>query len=135
MELCCAGLSYKSAPLGVRERLALLQHEQEQLLWRLKERGLEAVVLCTCNRVEIYAAGPSADEALEAAREALCERGGPEAQAHLYGHGGEEAALHLFRVCCSLDSMVLGEAQIFGQVKDAYERALEAGAAGGELSR
>src|SRR5436190_8811100 len=123
MELCCAGLSYKSAPLAVRERLALPLEEQDRLLGRLREQGLEAVVLCTCNRVEVYAAGPSADEALEAAREALCERGGPEARPHLYGHAGEAAALHLFRVCCSLDSMVLGEAQIFGQVKDAYERA------------
>ncbi|HEY8211024.1 MAG TPA: glutamyl-tRNA reductase [Myxococcaceae bacterium] len=135
MELSCAGLSYKSAPLGVRERLALPAEEQDRLLGRFRERGLEALVLCTCNRAEIYAAGPSAGEALEAAREALCERGGPEARAHLYGHGGEAAMLHLFRVCCSLDSMVLGEAQIFGQVKDAYERAQAAGAAGGELSR
>ncbi|HVE83281.1 MAG TPA: glutamyl-tRNA reductase [Myxococcales bacterium] len=135
MELCCAGLSYRTAPLAVRERLALSADGQARLLARLGERGLEALVLCTCNRAEVYAAGPTAEEALQAAQEALCEAGGAEASAHLYGHKGEEAALHLFRVCCSLDSMVLGEAQIFGQVKDAYERALGAGSAGGELSR
>ncbi|HYV46927.1 MAG TPA: glutamyl-tRNA reductase [Myxococcaceae bacterium] len=135
MEVVCAGLSYRSAPLEVRERLALSGEAQDLLLGQLRDQGLEAVVLCTCNRAEIYAAGPAAAEALEAARAALCERGGAQAQPHLYEHGGEAAVLHLFRVCCSLDSMVLGEAQIFGQVKDAYERAQTAGSAGGELSR
>jgi len=134
-ELCCAGLSFRTAPLDVRERMALSVEDQDRLMDQLRAGGLEAVVLCTCNRAEIYAAGPGADEALEAVREAICERGGEQARSHLYGHRGEAAALHLFRVCCSLDSMVLGEAQIFGQVKEAYERALAAGAAGGELSR
>lgn len=135
MELCCAGLSHRTAPLQVRERLALSEPDQERLLRRLRERGLEALVLCTCNRAELYVAGPSAEEAFQAARTALCDIGGVEAGAHLYDHRGEAAVAHLFRVCCSLDSMVLGEAQIFGQVKDAYERAQAAGAMGGELSR
>jgi len=135
VELCCAGLSYRTAPLTVRERLALSEADQGLMLQRLHERGLEAFLLCTCNRAELYVAAPSVEGASLAARGALCEAGGSQAGDHLYEHRGEAALLHLFRVCCSLDSMVLGEAQIFGQVKDAYERSLSAGSVGGELSR
>ena len=68
-------------------------------------------------------------------REQLSLLGGPEALDHLYEHHGEAALVHLFRVASSLDSMVLGEAQILGQVKDAFELGQSAGAVRGELTR
>jgi glutamyl-tRNA reductase len=102
---------------------------------RLAQAPSEALLVSTCNRVELYVAAPDVAQARARVREQLRELGGPEALEHLYEHQGEAALVHLFRVAASLDSMVLGEAQILGQVKDAFERGQGAGAVRGELTR
>lgn len=135
MELLCVGLSHRTAPLTVRERLALPEARQVELMQRLAQAPTEALLVSTCNRVELYVAAPDLAEARARVRGQFGELAGPEALEHLYEHEGEAALVHLFRVASSLDSMVLGEAQILGQVKDAFERGQGAGAVRGELTR
>ncbi|WNG62621.1 glutamyl-tRNA reductase [Archangium gephyra] len=135
MELLCIGLSYRTAPLTVRERLALPEDQQVELLRRLGQVPAEALLISTCNRVELYLASPDVARARQQAREELRRLGGPEVLDHLYEHQGEAALTHLFRVASSLDSMVLGETQVLGQVKDALEHSQAAGTVHGELSR
>jgi glutamyl-tRNA reductase len=117
-ELLVLGASHKTAPLAVRERLALLDGQVEPFLRELMARDgiTEAVVLSTCNRTELYVVG----EEPEVAREAL------PSDVALYFERNCDAARHLYRVVSGLDSMVVGEAEIQGQVKRAYERALAA---------
>ena len=135
VELLCIGLSYRTAPLTVRERLALPGDQQVELLRRLGQGPGEALLISTCNRVELYLASPDVARARLQAREELGRLGGPEVLEQLYEHQGEAALTHLFRVASSLDSMVLGEAQVLGQVKDALEHSQAAGTVHGELSR
>lgn len=135
MEFLCIGLSHRTAPLSVRERLALPEPQQVEVLQRLAQAPTEALLVSTCNRVELYLAAPDVGRARETVHEQLLALGGPETLEHLYEHKGEDALVHLFRVSASLDSMVLGEAQILGQVKDAFERGQGAGAVRGELTR
>jgi glutamyl-tRNA reductase len=135
MEFLCIGLSHRTAPLSVRERLALPELRQVELLQRLAQVPNEAFLVSTCNRVELYVAALDMNRMRESALHELQLLGGPETLEHLYEHRGEDALVHLFRVAASLDSMVLGEAQILGQVKDAFERGQGAGAVRGELTR
>lgn len=135
MELLCVGLSHKSAPVEVRERLALSAEQLEQVLKALGDATTEAMVVSTCNRVEFYVAAPSAELGREKVVEQVARLGGPEALHHLYEQHGEGAVVHLFRVAASLDSMVVGEPQILGQVKEAFERAQQVGSVRGELAR
>ncbi len=138
------GLSHRTAPVQVRERLAAGADTLPTVLARLalrRELG-EAMFLSTCNRVEVVAlvAGhSSAEGARHAIREELARQGGAssgeELAPYLYEKVGDEAVRHIFRVACSLDSMVLGEPQILGQVKDAYEAAVAAGTLKGTLGR
>jgi glutamyl-tRNA reductase len=132
------GLSHKTAPVEVRERAAFPEDALKAALVevaRLPGVG-EAMIVSTCNRVELYL-GVDSEEALNAARSWLiAARGlGAALAAHLYAHDGEPAVRHLLRVASSLDSMVVGESQILGQVKQAYGAALEAGTVGPVLSR
>lgn len=135
MELLCVGLSYRTAPLALRERLVLPEARQTELMQRLAQAPTEALVLSTCNRVELYLATPHVSRTLGLVREELEQLGGAEVRPHLYDLHGPAALLHLFRVASSLDSMVLGEAQVLGQVKRAFEQGREAGSARKELSR
>ena len=132
--LVCVGLSHHTAPLDVRERLALPDERQTELLQAMAQAPAEALLISTCNRVELYVVGPGAD-LHERTRTALAGAAGNDLAPFLYSHHGEAAVLHLFRVAASLDSMVLGEPQILGQVKDAFEQAQRLGAARGELAR
>jgi glutamyl-tRNA reductase len=131
MQVFVLGLNHKSAPVEVRERLALSPSRLAQALRTL--RGLpgisEAAILSTCNRAEFYVAG---DEAAVAQLEAfLCEQAqGASIQPHLYRFEGGESARHLFRVASGLDSLVLGESEILGQVKSALAQSREAGTCG-----
>ena len=134
MELLCLGLSHKTAPLEVREKLAA-EEPLERALAALVDGPNEAMALSTCNRVELYLAAPSLEAIAAKVREALSTIGGAAALEHLYEHRGEKALVHLFRVAASLDSMVVGEPQILGQMKEAFERAQKLGTARGELSR
>jgi len=132
--LVVVGLSHHTAPVNVRERLLLPDDQQTQLLQAMAQAPSEALLVSTCNRVELYAVGPGAD-LQERTRTALAGAAGNDLVPYLYAHHGEAAVLHLFRVAASLDSMVLGEPQILGQVKDAFEQAQRLGAARGELAR
>jgi glutamyl-tRNA reductase len=132
--LVCVGLSHHTAPVDVRERLALPDDRQTELLQAMAQAPAEALLISTCNRVELYVAGPGPD-LHDRTRTALASAAGDDLAPYLYTHHGEAAVLHLFRVAASLDSMVLGEPQILGQVKDAFEQAQRIGAARGELAR
>ncbi len=131
-DLFLVGLSHKSAPIEVRERVALSGDTLKAALLELSaaEGVEEAFVVSTCNRVEVYvqAHGDGAARRFFTAR-------AEQAADHLYAKGGLDAVRHLFRVSASLDSMVLGEQQILGQVKEAYGLASAAGVAGSYVSR
>ena len=135
MDLICIGLSHRSAPVAVRERLALPEARQAELAQRLAQAPSEALLVSTCNRVEVYLSAPDGSVARRRVVDELQALGGPEALEHLYEHQGENALVHLFRVASSLDSMVLGEAQILGQVKESFELGQGAGAVRGGLTR
>jgi glutamyl-tRNA reductase len=131
------GLNHETAPLAVREALAFPKERLAEALGRAREEaGLgEAMILSTCNRVEVY--GRSVQPAADAVAAFLARfhaRPEQEIAPHLYRLEGEAAVRHAFRVAASLDSMVLGEPQILGQVKDAYEAAEQAGALGSVLN-
>jgi glutamyl-tRNA reductase len=132
------GINYRSAPVALREQLALDRDDITEVLADLRSgAGLgEAMILSTCNRVEIY--GVAEPPGPRRAFDLLCERRGmaPEALAGLvYTETGDEAIRHCFRVASSLDSMIVGEPQVLGQVKEAYGLARRCGAAGGTLHR
>ena len=126
MKLFVAGLSYKTAPVEVREKLAVHPSRLHCHGCRLKISGnlCEVVLLSTCNRVEIYGVVSGADVKVDAGRlfRDLCGKD-LDFSPYLYLKEGAEAALHLFSVAGSLDSMVLGETEITGQVKQAYQAA------------
>ncbi|MBX7195215.1 MAG: glutamyl-tRNA reductase [Sandaracinaceae bacterium] len=131
------GISHKSSPVALREKLAVPAGEMEAHLKQLSEHaGLEeALLVSTCNRVELYGVAPDAHGAAKA-RAWLESRAEPgEVATHLYAQRGSEAVRHAFRVASSLDSMVVGEPQILGQVKEAYARASSAGVLGSVLDR
>lgn len=140
------GVSHKTAPVNVRECFATGTDTLPEVLARLGARKeLEEVMfLSTCNRVEVIAlpkapGAEAAEAASQAIREALREHIGAgsteELGDYLYERNGDEAVRHVFRVAASLDSMVLGEPQILGQVKDAYDAAVAAGALRSQLAR
>jgi glutamyl-tRNA reductase len=129
MILAVIGCSYHNAPVDVREYLAFDDATLGRALDDLNSRyGCEAVVLSTCNRVELYLARPEAAVLPDAGliAEFLAEyhhHPADEIRRHLYEHRAAEAVRHLFRVAASLDSLIVGEGQIAGQVKRAYELA------------
>jgi glutamyl-tRNA reductase len=133
MRLALVGISHHSAPVEVRERVAVdLEHAAS--LARSLASGCEAVVLSTCNRTEVYLAAREAADLDRRGTEGLLALAGPhapEVAPLLYRLGDESAALHLFRVAAGLDSLVPGEGEILGQVREAYE----AGSAGPLLDR
>ncbi len=134
------GCNHKTAPLELRERLTFEDTEARSVMDELRRRfeGAEVVVLSTCNRSEIYVARPThARPRREDLVRFMAERTGmtpAEIEPHLYIHDRRQAVAHLFRVASSLDSMVVGETQIVGQVKHALARAQEHGAAGKGLT-
>jgi glutamyl-tRNA reductase len=137
MKLQMVGCSHHTAPVEVRERLAFSREQATEALARFRSRypQAEAVLLSTCNRVELYFASEAA-EACPTHHDAvafLAEFHGVEVEqlfSKLFEHTGEDFVRHLFTVAASLDSMVVGEAQILGQVKQAYELATSASATG-----
>jgi glutamyl-tRNA reductase len=133
MRLGLVGISHHSAPVELRERVAVDLDGSRSLASSLAG-DCEAVVLSTCNRTELYVATPDGDDPSARAAHALLELAGTEAAALepvLYHLADESAALHLFRVAAGLDSMVPGEGEILGQVREAFE----AGATGPLLDR
>jgi glutamyl-tRNA reductase len=134
MPVFCLGLTHASAPIEVRERVAFSASALPAALQELKMLpGVEgAVILSTCNRMEIYAAPVSAADRVE---QWLRARAGVPESVTFFRHTGPDAARHLFAVASGLDSMVLGETEIFGQVKDAYAASQQAGTASGVLNK
>ncbi len=123
--LFVAGLSHRTAPLDVREQLALEADKLREVLADLAGSGVcsELMVLSTCNRVEVYGVADVAGEARDAAFRRMGAQKGMDLRVLeplLYTTTGADAVRHAFRVAASLDSMVLGEPQILGQVKDAF---------------
>jgi glutamyl-tRNA reductase len=118
-----AGVNHGTAPIEVREKLTFRPQDSVRELARLRKRGIirEGVILSTCNRTEVYAVEQGSDP-LARVTELLSERLGEDAAQFMYVHRDRDVASHLFSVGAGLDSMILGEAQIQGQVKDAWER-------------
>lgn len=141
MEIVLVGLNHRSAPVEVRERVSFTADQARQAAEELRARGIfhETLVLSTCNRSEVYGVPP------EASRQSAAALSSYLSVFHsvqldllngsLYHHYDRHAVRHLFRVASGLDSMVLGEAEILGQVREAYRLAHETGATGPVLNR
>jgi glutamyl-tRNA reductase len=138
MTLFVSGVNHRVAPVEVREQLAVDEDKLREVLRQVQESGLvtEAVVISTCNRVELYAVAQVPGEARTGVFRALCAQRGldPAAvDACLYTYLEADAVRHAFRVAASLDSMMIGEPQILGQVKDAFALAQACGTVGPAL--
>ena len=132
------GLSHRTAPVEVRERLAVAPQDlQRELRGIAADAGFEeALLISTCNRVELYATSANPLEAARGAKETLSKRLADAASEDvLYQERGVDVVRHVFRVASSLDSLVVGEPQILGQVKEAFDAANEAGTVGTLLGR
>ena len=141
MEIVLVGLNHLTAPVEVRERYSFTNDQARRAAEELRARGIlqETLVLSTCNRSEIYGVPPdSIHESALGLSNYLCEFhsvGHDVLSVSLYHHYDRAAVRHLFRVAAGLDSMLLGEAEILGQVREAYRFAHEFGATGPVLNR
>ena len=135
MHLLLVGISHRTAPVELRERLDFQARGLENALATLSNREAtsEAVIVSTCNRAELYAACEDVNAGRTAIADFISDYHGVERSAvlpHIYDVTDLEAARHLFRVAAGLDSLVVGEPQILGQVKDAHTAASAAHTAG-----
>ena len=140
MKLVVTGLSHHTAPVEVRERLAFEEKTLPEALDRLTHRPgmIEGMILSTCNRVEVAVTADGPGDAEESVDRFLAEARSVEpawVSPYLYHYNDKDAIRHLFRVASSLDSMVVGEPQILGQLKSAYSLAKERGALSGFLDQ
>ncbi|MDF0644039.1 MAG: glutamyl-tRNA reductase [Nitrospira sp.] len=130
MHIVVVGLSHKTAPVEIREKLAIPESRLGEALGRLcSYSGVrEGLLLCTCNRVEVYAVVDELEVGYGRIQEFLADAhmslSSEQLTPHLYWQTGDRAISHLFRVASSLDSMIVGESQILGQIKDAFDSAL-----------
>jgi glutamyl-tRNA reductase len=140
MALVALGITFRNAPLALRERWSFSATQARAALDRLRQTlpGLELMLLSTCNRTELYAAATDAglleSEALASALVSAEADPEGEFRGHLYVQRDREAMAHLMAVATGLDSLVVGETEILGQVKQAYQLALDAGTAGRHLN-
>jgi glutamyl-tRNA reductase len=139
LDVVVLGVSHRTAPVALREKLAIPPEQMDATLLELKTLpGVrEIALLNTCNRVELYAVTSDADTALRAMSVDLARRAGmleAEIEPYLYTRLEREGVKHLFRVAASLDSLVVGEPQILGQVKTAFDMAARLGTAGRVLN-
>jgi len=135
LDFLCVGLNHETSPLEIRDALVMNEAEVERAIQFLRDRGgaEEALVLSTCNRTEIYARGASVADLPLFVNDLLREIKGMDlgARGHrLYSYREPDSVRHLFRVACGLNSQVLGEPQIVGQVKDAITLASRSGGSG-----
>ena len=143
MEFLVVGLNHRTAPVEVRERLSLNKEQLPEALSAMNSHGASGVILSTCNRSEFYTLelpeeAASAEAGADRVKQFLVGRFGIsllDVDRYLYVYRGYDCIHHLFRVASSLDSMILGEEQIIGQVRDAYEAATTAGTAQGPLAQ
>ena len=132
----CVGLNHRTAPVEEREKVAFSTQELPDALARLRDELGNAVILSTCNRTELYATTGGGQVEMERLLGALAACKGTYLHPRLtYFLTHDEAVRHLFRVAAGVDSMVLGESQILGQVRDAMSAATQAGSLNGVLSR
>ena len=130
MHIVVVGLSHKTAPIEIREKLAVPESRMGEALTRLcSYRGVrEGILLSTCNRVEVYAVVDEIESGYGGIQDFLADAhlslSSEQLTPHMYWHQGDRAISHLFRVASSLDSMIVGESQILGQIKQAFEVAL-----------
>lgn len=139
MSIVVIGVNHRTGPLSLLERLAIRPDEQGKAIAGLVSRHSirEAVVLSTCNRTEIYAVAERFHGAYADIRDFLCDLGGLDADelhSHLYSQHDDAAVTHLFEVAAGLDSAVLGESEILGQVRSAWELAQAEGGAKATLN-
>ena len=140
MNIIVVGLSHKTAPIDIREKVAFAPTAMQEPLHQAVALPAvaEAVIVSTCNRVEIYATSRDVEGCIVQLKRFIADFHSlslEELESHLYDYQGEEAIHHVFRVASSLDSMVLGEPQILGQIKTAYGYAAEFKTAGLILNR
>lgn len=137
MKFQLIGVNHKSAPVEVRERLAIPESRLPAACKQLAEQpGVEeAMILCTCNRVEVLAHTSNGAADLRGFLHSYFQLAPEELEKHLYEYREQDAVRHMFRVAASLDSMVVGEPQILGQVKEAYATARAVGAVRHELDQ
>ena len=140
MSVVVVGLNHRTVPLDVLERMTVNDARLPKALYDLRTRPnlSEAVVLSTCNRTEIYAVAEKYHGAIDDIRSFLTDLSGlniEDFSDHVYAYHDDFAVSHLFKVASGLDSAVLGESEILGQVRSAVERAEEEGAAGSQLGR
>src|ERR671937_841727 len=135
MNLQLIGVNHRTAPIEVRERLAIPESHLPDALRRVGGHpGVdEGLILSTCNRVEVLAQTRNGSTDLKSFLRDYFHLNPGDYEPHLYEYGEGEAVRHLFRVAASLDSMVLGEPQILGQVKEAYATARAVGAVTSQL--
>src|SRR5688572_4706361 len=140
MPIVAIGLSHQTCPVEVREKFAFAEAEIPATLSELRTRGLisEGVIVSTCNRMEVYSVTATADrQTLAAIREFLRETRGyrQPLEGEMYLHSEPHSLEHLFKAACGIDSMLLGETAILGQLKKAYERALQHKPTGARLNK
>lgn len=139
MPIVAIGLSHRSAPVDIREKFAFTDAEIPAVLSEWRGQGLisEAVIVSTCNRVELYAVTPSAEQnaLLELRSQLVRSRRSEGVDEHFYFHAEPASLEHLFKVACGLDSMVLGETEILGQLKKAYDLSLQHKLTGSRLNK
>src|SRR5260370_641434 len=136
MKILTGGISHKTAPVEVREQLAGKQSELVDLARSVKLLGHldEIVLISTCNRVEVYGTTRQTDSDIKSLLQLLCSEP-RDLEPHIYLYEDADAVRHLLRVAAGLDSMVLGETEITGQIKNAYETARSAGLTSRVLNR
>lgn len=140
-EVALIGCSHRTAPVELRERVVFTPEQAVRAASELRESGVieEAVVVSTCNRSELYGVSSNSGDSTPAALISYLSEfhriPAHELNGRLYQHIGPAAVRHLFRVASGLDSMLLGEAEILGQVREAYGRALEHGVTGPVLNK
>ena len=134
MSILIVGVNHKTAPVSIREKVSFSPDSLPQALHAAHQVASECLILSTCNRTELYARSDNGPDAL-ANWLAGQQRAGDDLHAYLYRHDEADAVRHLFRVATGLDSLVLGEPQILGQVKQAWNDARDAGSLGGPLDR
>ncbi|MGC1657938.1 MAG: glutamyl-tRNA reductase [Candidatus Acidiferrales bacterium] len=141
VEIALIGCNHRTAPVELRERVAFTPEQAIRAASELRRLGVieEAVIVSTCNRSELYGVSSESTESAPSVMTSYLAEfhklSTEDLNGRLYRHAGPEAVRHLFRVASGLDSLLLGEAEILGQVREAYNRALESGSTGPVLNR
>ena len=140
LDIVLLGVNHKTAPIALRECLAISKDETSEALKAFQDMGAirEVMLFSTCNRVEVLMVAEDKTDAVETVKTFLShlkQLPVSEFEKSLYIHEGDDAVRHVFRVAASLDSMVVGEPQILGQIKEAYQMATQTKTSGVLLNK